>query len=221
KKLFDERQSKQKEITEAVLTAQENERSDIGKELHDNLNQILGATKLYIEMAKTDEENRVLYLDKSSGYIVNVIEEIRKIAKTMTIPGMAMGLFDCIKILLDDLSIIHPIKFMFHGNGISEEELSQKLQLNIFRIIQEQVNNILNHSKASNAIIDLRKKGNEIVLVISDNGVGCDPSEKSKGVGIRNIMSRSELFSGKVTIASTLGEGYELKVILQLPAKDL
>jgi len=81
-----ERLSMQKEITDAVLNAQERERADIGKELHDNLNQILGAAKIYIELAKTDEENREMCLNKSSGYLMTVIEAIRKISKTLAFP---------------------------------------------------------------------------------------------------------------------------------------
>jgi len=217
-KLVDERLSRQQEITDAVLTAQENERSDIGKELHDNLNQILGATKLYIEMAKTDEELREMCLDKSSGYIKDVIEEIRKISKTMATPGLhAIGLFDCIKILLDDLIIIHPIKIKFHRNGINDNELNEKLQLNIFRIVQEQLNNIIKHANASTVSIDLRRHGNDIELFISDNGQGCTVSERGKGVGIRNIMSRAELYHGKAEIKSKPGEGFHLKVMLQDP----
>jgi PAS domain S-box-containing protein len=216
-KLAKEKLTKQKEITGAVLTAQENERADIGKELHDNVNQILGATKLYIEMAKTDEENREKYLEKSSGYIVDVIEEIRKISKTLIPPGMhILGLFDSIKILLDDLSMIHPIKIEFQQEGIDKKDLDEKIQLNIFRIVQEQLNNILKHSQASIASIHLSRHENEIVLLISDNGQGYDTSERRKGVGIRNIISRAELFRGTVTIASKPGEGYQLKVVLPL-----
>ena len=70
---------RQIEITNAILVAQENERANIGKELHDNVNQILGATKLYIEMAKQQHDNKTLFLDKCSDYIVMVIEEIGRI----------------------------------------------------------------------------------------------------------------------------------------------
>jgi len=84
--LGQERLLKQKEFTEAVLAAQERERADIGKELHDNLNQILGATKMYIELAKTDAKRREICLNKSSALLVTVIEEIRRISKTLTIP---------------------------------------------------------------------------------------------------------------------------------------
>jgi PAS domain S-box-containing protein len=216
KKLVQERLKRQKEITHAVLVAQENERSEIGKELHDNLNQILGAAKLYIEMAKTDDENREMYLEKSSGFIVNVIEEIRRISKTLSSPGMIMGLFESIKILLDDLSMINGIKIEFQESGINEEDLGEVLQLTIFRIVQEQLNNILTHAKATSATISLAKQGNEIILIIADNGNGCNLLQEKKGVGIININSRAELYQGRVTIVSKPGEGYVLKVVLPL-----
>lgn len=133
-KLVHERLTRQKQLTHAVLSAQEKERSDIGKELHDNLNQILGAAKLYIEMAKSDEESREMCLGKSSDYIVNVIDEIRKISKSLATPGLVMGLFDSIKILIDDLMVIHAIKFDFAEGDIDEKDMDEKLQLTIFRI---------------------------------------------------------------------------------------
>ena len=214
RKLAQERLTKQNEVTYAVQTAQENERSEIGKELHDNLNQILGAAKLYIEMAKTDEENREMCLEKSSGFIVNVIEEIRKISKTLSTPGMNMGLFDSIKILIDDLIVLHAIKIEFRVGGIGEEDLDERLQLTIFRIVQEQLNNILKHAKATCATINLTKHRNKIILHISDNGNGCNILEEEKGVGIINIRSRAELYHGRVTVVSKPGEGYSLKVVL-------
>ncbi len=92
--------------------------------------------------------------------------------------------------------------------------MNEKLQLNIFRIVQEQLNNIVKHSRADHAIIEIIQQDDKIKLTISDNGLGYDTSEKRKGVGIRNIMSRAELYHGKVTIISKPGEGYELKVVL-------
>jgi PAS domain S-box-containing protein len=216
KKLTRERLTRQKAMIHAALVAQEKEREEIGKELHDNLNQILGAAKLYIEMAKTDDENREMCLEKSSGFIVNVIEEIRRISKTLSTPGMIMGLFESIKILLDDLITVHAIKIEFQEDGINEEEMDEKLQLTIFRIVQEQLNNILKHANATFATINLSKQGNEIVLLISDNGNGCNILENGNGVGIINIKSRAELYHGIVTTISKPGEGYALKVVLRL-----
>jgi len=215
--LMQERLARQREITGAVLTAQENERLEIGKELHDNLTQILGAAKLYIEMAKTDEVNRPMFLDKSSAFIVNVIEEIRKISKNLADPvKQALDLFASIKILLDDLAMVHPLKIQFQASSIKETDVSEKLQLTIFRIVQEQVNNILKHSLATQASISLRGRDNEIILLISDNGEGCDTSAKKNGVGIINIKSRAELYQGTVTIVSKPGKGYNLEVAFLL-----
>ncbi|MDR3713729.1 MAG: PAS domain-containing protein [Puia sp.] len=216
-KLTQERKAREKEITEAVITAQEKERADIGKELHDNLNQILGATKLYIEIAKTDEENRKVYLEKSAGYIVQVIEEIRRISKVLATPVFKiMGLYESIKILLDDLIAIHPIKIEFRHEGIPEKTLDEKLQLTIFRIVQEQLNNILKHANAGRASIVLTKRANKIQLVISDDGGGCDLSEERQGVGLINIRSRAELCRGNVTLQSRRKEGFILKILFAL-----
>jgi len=216
KQLVRERLTRQQAMIHAALVAQENERSEIGKELHDNLNQVLGAAKLYIEMAKTDDENREMCLEKSSGFIVNVIEEIRKISKTLSTPGMIMGLAESIKILIDDLITVDALKIEFQEEGINEEDLDDKLQLTIFRIVQEQLNNILKHANATRAAINLTKQGNDIVLLISDNGDGCNILKEGRGVGILNIRSRAELYHGIVTTVSNPGEGYALKVVLRL-----
>jgi PAS domain S-box-containing protein len=216
-KLTQERVAKQRELTSAVLTAQEHERADIGKELHDNLNQILAVAKLYLQMAQGNSKKRDLYLEKTSGLIVNVIEEIRRISKHLVIPGThIISLFDNIKNLLNDVTRINPIKIEFHKDGVDEKGMDEKLQRNIFRIVQEQVNNILKHSKATHAAINFSKGENEITLLISDNGEGCDILNEKKGVGIINITSRAELYRGNVTVISEPGKGYQLKVILPL-----
>jgi PAS domain S-box-containing protein len=220
-KLVNERVEKQKEITDAVLTALENERSSIGRELHDNVNQILSAAKLYIEMAKTDKEKTSHLLTKSSGFILNAMEEIRKISKTLSVSDIhIMGLLNCIKSLLNDVNIINPVKIEFE-HTIIEKDLDEKLKLNIFRIVQEHLTNILKHAEATLIKIDLNRYENNLILLISDNGRGCDTSEKRKGVGIRNIMSRAELFQGKVEIESQPGKGFQLKVILPYPVSAL
>ena len=216
-RLEQERLNQQKEITRAVLSAQEKERADIGRELHDNVNQILGAAKLYVELAKTDDENREMLLEKSSDYIVKAIEEIRVISKNLATPGLhLMGLFESIEILVDDLALIHPIKIKFNAHGIKEEILGEKLQLDIFRIVQEQLNNVLKHAKASSAAINLTREGKSIILLITDNGKGCDLSKGRRGVGLINIKSRADLYHGKVKVISSPGEGYSLKVLLHL-----
>jgi two-component system sensor histidine kinase UhpB len=215
-KLVLERLTKQREITAAVLTAQENERAAIGKVLHENLNHILCVSKLHIELAKKDDMHKALHLDKSVAHIVTVIEEIRKISKTLRKPGKHISLYDSITNLLDDLTVMHPIRIHFHKDNMEETRLNEKLQLAIFRIVQEQIDNILKHARATRASITLKKKNDQVILLISDNGKGTDILKEIAGVGIKNIRSRADLYNGIVTIISKPGKGYELKVALPL-----
>lgn len=217
RKLEEERRARESEITSAVLTAQENERAEIGKELHDNLNQVLAVAKMYLQMARRDDKNSKAYLEKTSGFIVDVIKEIRRISKHLIVPKTdIIGLFDNIKNLIFDLREINPIKIKFTEDGIREDEIDEKLQLTIYRIIQEQVTNILKHSEATTASIKLGKEKKDIVLTIADNGKGDANNNEKRGVGMINIKSRVSLCNGKVMVATAPGKGYELKILMPL-----
>lgn len=214
-KLMDERITRHREITGAVITAQETERAEIGKELHDNLNQLLAVAKLYIQMARKSATKRDEYLDRSCGLIVNVIEEVRRISKTLIVPGMhEIGVIDNIHNLVKDLSDVHPVEFSFHSDPSLSETLDKKLQLTIFRIVQEQVSNILKHANATHATIDLVVKDNVVDLLITDDGEGADENIPSSGVGIINIRSRAAIYHGTADIISSPGKGYALHVTL-------
>jgi PAS domain S-box-containing protein len=220
-KLANERLAKQKEITAAVLIAQEKERSDIGRELHDNLNQILAVAKLYIQTAKANKDNRDINLDKSLGLIGGVINEIRRVSKSLVIPGThIIGLFDNIRNLITDLMMVNPVKFQFKERGIEENELNDKLQVTLYRIVQEQLNNILKHANASHASIELSRQKDNVILLITDDGQGCDSSDSKKGLGLINIKSRASLYDGTATIITKPGEGFTLKVVLSLAPPD-
>ena len=208
---------KHKEITGAVLTAQESERANIGKELHDNLGQVLAVALMSMQMAKRPKENKDSWIDKSLTLVRNVMNEIRKISKTLVIPEHhIISLLDNIQILVNDVMAVHPIKIDFLETDITDLVLNDSLQVTIFRVIQEQVNNILKHSNATHASILLSREKSELTLVISDNGRGADLNNKSKGVGIINIRSRVDLHHGTVTIVSEPGKGFKVKVVFSL-----
>ena len=215
-KIANERLIIQKENTHAVLTALENERAYIGNELNENLGQILATAKMYIQLSKKGEK-RQLYLDMSTGFIQEAMAGLKRISKALVIPGAhIISLTNNIKNLIHDLSLIHPLIIEFNGDHIEAILLNEKLQITVFRIVQEQLNNILIHSNASQAKIMLIKVKNEIILYISDNGEGCDIQKEKGGVGIMNIKTRAKLYDGRVAIVSSPGKGYKLKVALSL-----
>jgi len=217
RRIVAERLAREKETTGTVLSAQEKERAAVGKELLDNVNHVLGAVKLYVEMAKKDGFNRDTLLEASSNYITQVMECVSRISKTLSPPFIQlMGLVKSIKILTDDVASGFPVKFTVNGYDMNLEMLNEKLQLDIFRIVQQQVNNILQHANATHASIDISRQDDEIVLFIADNGVGCDLTERKNGPGIKNMIHRANLHNGSVTTLSSPGDGYTLQVIFRL-----
>jgi two-component system, NarL family, sensor histidine kinase UhpB len=234
KELNEQQVTRQRQITEAVILAQEKERTEIGKELHDNVNQILGASNLYINTAMTDEELRQELLERSTILVSKAINEIRKISKSLISPGLReIGLIDSIEDVIEDLRFAkEDMQIELDLQNISEEEIEDRRKLTLFRVVQEQLNNIVKHAKATRVLIRLSIEGSGavgdggggeddgggscIVLTVSDNGVGFDMSRHRKGVGITNIISRAELFNGRVEIVTAPGEGCTLSVGLPL-----
>ena len=96
-----------------------------------------------------------------------------------------------------------------------EQGLDDKLKMTIFRIVQEQLNNVLKHAAASAVDISIIEEGALISLRIADNGQGFDPRKKREGIGINNIINRAELFNGQVNIESSTGKGCILSVKFQ------
>jgi two-component system, NarL family, sensor histidine kinase UhpB len=216
--LNEQRLSRQKQITEAVILAQEKERTEIGKELHDNVNQILGASNLYINSAMTDEELRQELLERSTELVSSAINEIRKISKSLITPGLReIGLVESVQDIIDDLRVAgDKLAIDLDLQNISEDHIEDRRKLTVFRIVQEQLNNIVKHARATRVLIRLSGEQDHIVLTVADNGVGFDVGRHRKGVGITNIISRAELFNGKVEIVSSPGEGCTLTVNLPM-----
>lgn len=216
--LNEQRMNRQRQITEAVIVAQEKERTEIGKELHDNVNQILGASNLYINTAMTDEDMRQELLERSTDLVGRAINEIRKISKSLITPGLReIGLIDSIEDIMDDIMFAKPeLQIELDLQNISEEQIEDKQKLTMFRIVQEQLNNIVKHAQATRALIRLSIEGACTVLTVADNGVGFDVGRHRKGVGITNIISRAELFNGKVDIATAPDEGCTLTVSIPI-----
>ena len=215
-KLTKERLIKQHEITDAVLTSQERERETIATELNENLNQLLVAAKWNIQIARTNKDKADSCLDNSVTYLNKVIGETKRIYKSLQIPDKNIfSLSENIKYLIEARDKDFPVKFKFNEGGIDEkEDLTKNMQQDIFRIVQEQVNNIIKHANATHACIDLRKQQNKIILTVSDDGIGNNAISEKKAVGMINIQSRAELYDGTVSITSKPGKGYSLKVVL-------
>jgi len=215
KSLKQQQKLKQQQITEAVLSAQEKERKGIAEELHDNINQILATVRLYMDESLLRPEKRTELIGLGIRNVTMAIEEIRKLSKALSVPRFIQsGLKQSIEDLIHSILVAKKINIKLDMEGMDEKNWSEGLKVTLYRIIQEQLNNIFKHADATDVTIRIINAADTIILSIHDNGKGFDTSLRRKGVGISNINSRAELFNGTVEIESSPGHGCRLKVVL-------
>lgn len=215
--LNEERLRYKNELSQEIFNAQERERKKIGEELHDNINQLLGVVKLYIEHAQVNPAAQDEMLKKSAEYIKQVINEIRGLSKSLVSPTLNdLGLIESINELIESILKIRNIQIDIHKDGFSEEELTDIQKLMVYRITQEQLNNILKHSKAEHVDIAFKRIGTVVHLTIEDDGVGFDPKKIETGLGLKNIRHRLELFNGRMRVLSSPEQGCKLEATFEI-----
>ena len=211
-----EKLQRQKEISETVIRVQEKERTRIGHELHDNVNQILSTTKMFVDMLTPINEEEKKLKDKSIQYLLASIEEIRKLSKELVVPQLKeKSLVESIYVLLEDIQIAGKLKIKF-VHDLDNNLLSPGKKVTFFRIVQEQFKNILKYSKAERVDICLDCKNENVRLVIKDNGIGFDPKKTHRGIGLSNIHDRARFYNGEVCIDSAPGKGCTLTVTIPI-----
>lgn len=221
-KLEEERKLKQKEINEAMITVQERERNEISTELHDNVNQQLTVAMMYIASAQQKCTDGADLLKQSSGFILNAIEEIRKLSQILVTPLIKhFGLSKAIESLVEDISAVNTLQIDLTADVFYEEDIKYDFKLSIFRMVQEQMNNIIKHAKATNVNIELMRNNQMVYLKIADNGVGFDASQQAKGIGLYNIHSRANLYNGIVDIQTSPGNGCGIYITIPVTADIL
>lgn len=217
-RLIAEQKRYQRKLTRQIIHAQELEREKIGYELHDNVNQILTTVKLYLEMAISTPDMSDKLLPKSVEHVMNCITEIRNLSRELSATTLGThSLLDSMKALIETVEFSGKIKIRFyHHDYHTRLEKDQKQAL--YRILQEQLTNIMKHAQATEVIVTLSQACDKTELEIRDNGRGFDTDAKRNGIGLNNISSRAKVFGGGIKIISANGEGCTLKVWLPIGA---
>jgi PAS domain S-box-containing protein len=216
--LAEQKLAHQKLITEITIEAQEKERHELGKELHDNVNQVLATSKIFLGLAKEKDPGMQQELISGSyNYVSQAIEELRKLSHSLVPPSLnEMGLQEVLEELVEDFNIGGLVKGKLEYSADPGKEPTGQMALMLYRVVQEQLNNIRKYSRAANALIQLKGEEDQVVLTITDNGIGFDKTEKAKGIGLKNIRSRVEFYNGKVNIISSRGKGCRLEIVIPL-----
>jgi two-component system sensor histidine kinase UhpB len=144
------------------------------------------------------------------------MKEIRKLSHSLVAPSLGnLGLKEALQVLTYDTNLLNGgLKVqLIIDEKYNEKGIDKTKELMLYRVVQEQLSNITKYAEAKNAFITLKKENNTLFLTIADNGVGFDTSQKSKGgIGLTNMKSRIEFYSGNLNIISAPHQGCTLEI---------
>ena len=181
-----------------VLEAEERERTRIAKDLHDGIVQNLTALKLALNHVAKNSTTQAQQLENISNDLEKTTQEVREISyQMMPVTLKELGLIKALEELLQRNLKNAAIEFDFNYFGL-ENRLPEKIEVNVYRICQELINNSIKHSKATTVSILIQLKNNILQLTYEDNGVGFDANNIKKGIGLNSLNSRIEIIKGSL-----------------------
>ena len=223
---------KEKELTQTLALAQANrfskdlidtqeaERKRIASELHDSVGQSLSLikNKIALLMRGISKEQS---LNELNNMVSGTIQEVRSISYGLRPFQLdLLGLTQSIRSLVEDTA--DSSEMTLSGNIEDIDGLfSKDAEINIFRIIQEGLNNISKHSKATSARVEVVRQNEHIEINIDDNGVGMNGSSDGSGLGLRGIRERVNILNGQLSISNNFPQGTSVKIQIGLHAETL
>ncbi|MBI3577916.1 MAG: sensor histidine kinase [Ignavibacteriales bacterium] len=230
--LYDNLLSRERDLellSGARVKAQEEERRRIAREIHDSLGQLLTAIKFNVEIFEdvanlqgNDERQRI---DDIKSLLDNAMNEAREISYNL-MPSVLVdfGLTPALQLLCEQFSKRDNLRIVFHSNGV-DKRLDPTMEIGLYRIAQEALNNVAKHADAQEANVQLIGDSQTIRLTIDDNGKGfyvtrLDVGKGGRhGMGLVSMRERAASFNGVFTLDSKLGRGTE--IIVEIPLTNV
>lgn len=212
----------QNELFNAIAAAQDQERKRIAQDIHDSLGAILSAAKLRLSALKDSEvllseDQREKYqtslqlLDEASSELRNISHNI------MPATLSKLGLVAALKNLSDSISSVSGLQINFSAHDFTER-IEEDMEISIYRIVLELINNVVKHALAGKVIVQLIKYPDHINITVEDNGRGFEylqALQEKKGIGLGNILSRVDYLKGTINVDAVPGRG--TTVIIDVP----
>ena len=218
-----EKASLEASFNEEILTAknevQENTMKHIARELHDNVGQLLSLVK--IQLNTIDDENPgIKRVIDSKEYLNKALADLRGLSKTLNSDNiLSAGLLKGVEFELQRIEKTGFLKTSFQ-NQTKVFHIPAKIEVVVFRIFQEIVQNALKHAKAKNLQVSLHENVEGYTLEVTDDGQGFNLQEKTKGSafesgsGLANLRSRAKLINGELEIKTGIDQGTTIRLIL-------
>jgi len=216
-----ERKQTQEKILRAIIETEERERTRFAKDLHDGLGTLLSSINIYLSLIKsgdlkeTEKQNMINYAKELLDEAILNTKEIADNLKPNIINRF--GLIPSLKSFCEKINRTGVINITFHSD--IKKEIKNEIEVALFRITKELINNTLKHASASKINIYLMDERDFLTLTFQDNGTGFDTNKiidrkETDGMGIQNIISRIKAINGTCKIESNKGVG--TKVIIKI-----
>ena len=216
-------------LTQELIEAQENERQRISRDLHDRVAQDLSSSKIACDLFLNNDQASLSEIMPKISEISNMLNtsilSVRDLAYDLRPPGFdELGLTETIFLFCEEFSEKSGVPVDFHFTGLDGLRLRLEAEINIFRLIQEGLNNVWKHARASHAVVRLVGASPNVILRIEDDGVGFDIKKRmdtamdEKRMGLRSMEERAHLLRGKMTIQSKQEEG--TVIIIKFPSEE-
>ena len=207
--------NQQKVISSKIVENQENEQNRIAKEIHDGIGQMLTGLKFSLESINLDDkeksEQKIEYLKKLA---LDIIKGVRTATFNLMPPELSdHGIVSSLSKLTQELSKLTSKNILFYNKTNFEQRLDSLIEINIYRLTQEAINNAIKYADSTHIIVQLSHSNNILSITIDDNGKGFDINEAEKkrnsesGMGLLFMKERIQYINGRVFINSIIDEG--------------
>ncbi|MBE9466582.1 tetratricopeptide repeat protein [Dyadobacter subterraneus] len=214
-------QERQLLATNSILKGQEEERTRVARDLHDGLGGLLSGIKLTLNSVKGNvilPESSALSFTRALSQLDGAISEMRRVAHSMMPETLVrFGLVDALNDFCDGINESKQLHVNIQTFGFSER-LDSQIEIVLYRIVQELLNNVIKYAEATEAQVQLSKIGQSVSVTVEDNGKGFDTSilQNNKGAGLQNVQARVDYLNGKLDIQSKPGEGTSVLVEIEV-----
>ncbi|MBN2213781.1 MAG: sensor histidine kinase [Bacteroidales bacterium] len=218
-----ERQRAERKVLTAIINTEEKERRRFAEDMHDGLGPMLSTIKLYVnELTSEDipQAEKSDYVNYINQLIDDAVTDIRTMSDNLT-PRVIheYGLISAIEEFCKSISRTQKLSIRFKKPG-KKPELRKHVEINLYRIVNELLNNTIKHAEAKSVDLSIAIKGKNLLFSYADDGKGFNynlQKLRSKGEGINNIMTRVKSVNGSAKILSEQGKGF--RIMIEIPVK--
>jgi len=219
-------EQKLRRLASQLLAVQEKERRRVSRELHDELGQALTVLKINLVALENglrqDQDNLKLSCEHLQNYIDKVIENVRRLSWDLSPSSLEdLGLSSSLKYLIEDICRNNHMLYEVALDEI-DDLFSPEARINIYRIFQESLTNIVRHAEASRIDVKIRQEKDRVTFRLKDDGKGFDPKKArsrsldKRGLGLTTMSERALMANGTLNIRSRKGKGTEITLTIPI-----